>query len=206
MTGRWNKEEYEAQGSPRVNPKVKKAFDPEFVEMALRFVAAGGTEKEFAFIIGTNQDVLREWKKDHPEFKHAVKKAKQLTVARLIGAGIKAAEGYAITDTTVTEQHNVNEDGTIGGLVPGSKVEVKKFNKTIPPDNKLIQFLASAMSRQLGTDDWISKQFTETKVSGQVSHVIDATAIAKQIEAQAGNLRKQVDSTVVQEVIEGEVL
>ena len=195
--GRWTKEQYEEQGAPRINPVVKKAFSPEYVDMALKFVGAGGTEKDFAFVIGTNQDVLREWKKDHPEFKHAIKKAKKLTQSRLIGAGIRAAEGYVINDTTVTEQHEVLADGTIGGLVPGSKVEVKKFTKTIPPDNKLLQFIVSAISRQLGNDDWLNKQFTETKVSGQVDHVIDATAIAKQIEAQAGGLTKKISSNVI---------
>ena len=203
---RWDKEKYIAEGSPRVNPKRAKAFNTEYVEMAEKFIAAGGTEKDFCFIIGTNQDVLRTWKKDHPEIKYAIEKGKQLTLSRLIGSGIKAAEGTVITDTTVTEAHTVNEDGTIGGLVPGSKIEVKKFTKTVPPDARLIQFLASALSRQLGTEDWVSRQFTETKVSGEVKHSIDAASVAKQIEAQAGRLVKKVESRVVQNVIDGEVV
>jgi len=194
---RWTQQQYEDQGSPRVNPHHAKAFDVEYVEFAERFTAAGGTEKELAFILGTNKLNFQTWKKENPDFKTALKKGKQLTLSRLIGAGIQAAQGTVINDTTVTEQHTVLEDGTIGGLVPGSKVEVKKFTKTIPPDNKLIQFLASALSRQLGTDDWISKQFTETKVSGKVEHVIDSAAIQKQIETQAGNLTKKISCDVI---------
>ncbi len=199
---RWDQESYEAEGSPRVNPQYAKAFSTDYVEFAERFTASGGTEKELAFILGTNKLNFQKWKKENPDFKTALKKGKQLTLSRLIGAGIQAAQGTVINDTTVTEQHVVLEDGTIGGLVPGSKVEVKKFTKTIPPDNKLIQFLASALSRQLGTDDWISKQFTETKVSGKVDHVIDATAIAKQIEAQAGNLTKKISSNIIENEVQ----
>ena len=202
---RWDQKGYEEAGSPKINPKEKKGFDTEYAEMAGKLVAAGANQKDLAFVFGTSEGVIREWKRDHKEFKNAINRGKELTLARLIGAGIQSAEGTTVETITVTEKHTVLEDGTIGGLTPGTVVDVKKETKNLPPNEKMIQFLASTLSRQLKIDDWVSKQFTETKVSGEVKHKIDASMVAKQIAAQAGNLTKYVDSTVVQDIIEGEI-
>jgi len=202
---RWDQQGYEEAGSPRVNPKEKKPFSTEYSAMAEKLVASGANQKDLAFVFGTSQDVIREWKRDHPEFKNAVKRGKEITLSRLIGAGIKAAEGATVTTTTYTGTGIVGENGMVEELIPGTEVDVKKEVKEIPPNDKLIQFLANTLSRQLGKEDWVSKQFSETKVSGEVQHKIDASSVQKQIEEQSARLIKHVDSNVIDaEVIDNQ--
>lgn len=199
---RWDREGYEAAGSPRVNPKEKRAYSESYVPLTERLVAAGANQKDLAFVFDTSQNVIREWKRKHPEFKNAIKRGKEVTLSRLIGAGIRSAEGMTITNTITTSQGVVQDDGTVQDLTPGSSVEVRKEVKEIPPNDKILQFLANTLSRQLGKDDWVSKQFSETKVSGEVQHKIDASSVQKQIEEQSARLLKHVDC----EVIDAEVV
>ena len=126
-------------------------------------------------------------------------------MSRLISAGIKAAEGSTVETTTISSKGVVMPDGSIRDI-PGQTVDIKKEVKQIPPNDKLIQFLANTLSRQLGKDDWVTKNFSETKVTGEVQHKIDASAIQKQIEEQFGSPTKYVESRVVQESIPGDVV
>jgi len=195
---RWDKEQYEEAGSPRVNPIVAKEYDPSFVDITARLVASGATEKEVAFILGTSRDNIRAWKRDYPEFKNALLRGKEAILQRVIGAGIKAAEGGWKANTTITGKQVVLADGTLKDWVPGQTVDVKVENKYIPPNHNILMFLANTISKQLGSDDWISKNMSETKVTGEVVHKLDATAIQKQIEEQGAKLIKHVDSEIIE--------
>lgn len=195
---RWeNKEQYEADGSPRLNPHEALQFTTEHAQMAEKLVASGCNLPDLAFIFGTSEWNLKKWKKEHPEFKHAIDRGKQVTLQRLIGAGIKAAEGQTIKTTTITGKGIILADGTVRDLIPGTQVDIKTEIKELPINEKMVQFLANTLSRQLGTEDWVTKNFSETKVSGEVKHKLDASEIQRQIEAQGGRLMKHVESNVI---------
>ena len=196
MCARWTKEEYIAAGSPRVNPHEKKEYLPEYCEIAQNLSASGANQKDLAFHFGTSQDVIREWKKTYPEFKNAINRGKEVILQRLIGAGIRSAEGMTVTTITTTGKGVVSADGTVKELIPGTVVDVKKEVKQIPPNDKSLQFLANTISRQLGSDAWITKNFSETKISGEVKHKLDSSAIQQQIESQSAQLLKAVDAEV----------
>lgn len=197
---RWeDKEAWEKDGKPRINPDHALEFTTEYAQMAEKLVASGATLADLAFVFGTSEwNLKNNWKKKYPEFQQAIDRGKQVTLQRLIGSGIRSAEGQTVTTTTITGKRIVLADGTIKDWVPGQTVDVKTEIKELPPNDKMIMFLANTLSRQLGNEDWITKNFSETKVSGEVKHKLDASEIQKQIEAQGARLIKPVESHVVE--------
>lgn len=196
---RWTQKEYEKQGSPRVNPHKALEFSTEFAKIASNLVACGANYTDIAFILGTSEDNLKKWKREEPEFQEALERGKEITLGRLIGAAIQAAEGEILEETVITGKAVVQPDGTIKDLMPGQSVDVKTTRKKLPKNDRLIQFLANTLSRQLGKDDWVTKNLSETKVSGEVIHKLDSAAIKKQIEDQSAGLTKKITSEVVNE-------
>lgn len=203
MAGFKDSKDFEEQGSPRINPHYAKEFTTEHAQMAEKLVASGCNAGDLAFIFGTSEDNIKKWKRENPEFKQAIERGKEITLARLIGAGIKSAEGQTVKTTTIIGKGIILADGTVRDLIPGTQVDVKTEIKELPVNDRLIQFLANTLSRQLGKDDWVTKNLSETKVTGEVNHKLDASEIMKQIELQGGRLIKQVES---HEVVEGEIV
>jgi predicted transcriptional regulator len=194
----WTKEKYEEEGSPHINPHKALEFSSDFARIASNLVACGANYSDIAFVLGTTEGNLKKWKKEQPEFQEALERGKEITLGRLIGAAIKAAEGDSVEETVITGKAIVQSDGTILDLKPGEEVDVRKTIKKLPPNDRLIQFLANTLSRQLGKDDWVTKNLSETKVSGEVVHKIDSEAVKKQIEAQSVGLTKKISCEVIE--------
>jgi hypothetical protein len=84
--------------------------------------------------------------------------------------------------------------------IPGEKVEVKTYHRVIPPNDRLLIFLVSAMDRQAGKEDWISKQYVDKNVSIDEHKTFSIDAVNDQIDEIAGGRRKVISSQVVMPV------
>ena len=201
-----NKDEYEEAGKPRINPLKAKPYNVEYAEIAQNLAATGATEDDIAFLLGTNLSNLRKWKKDNPDFKRSLKRGKELTQTYLIGKGLKAAGGYTYTDKIIEYVAKIDKNGNVIEVIDngvdggGEKLaKVKEIHKTVPPNEKLLMFLVSALDRQLGRDNWIQKQSIETKIDKTVTHKLDASSISEQIDKLSGNLTKYVEAKEIEQ-------
>jgi len=136
--------------------KKEIKFSTEFASIAEKLSASGASEKDISYILGTSVRGFRKWKKEHPEFKRALRRGKELTQAYLIAQGIKAAAGYDYEETTTKIRLRKNENGEVVEFP-----EVTKYKKHQSTDGKLLMFLVSALDRQLGKNDWIQQHKLE---------------------------------------------
>lgn len=168
-------------------------FSTEFARIAEKLSASGATEKDISYILGTSVRGFRKWKKDHPEFRRALKRGKELTQAYLIAQGIKAASGYDYTEKTVKYKERKNEQGETVSIP-----ETTEYTKHQSPDGKLLIFLVSALDRQLGKNDWMQQHKVEIDENKNLNIKISGQIISKQIDELAGKLsRKLIPSEVV---------
>lgn len=187
-----NTEEYIEKGAYRINPHYAKEYIPEYADIAARMKATGATDKDLAFYFDTSTDRIRQWRKEHPEFSRACKAGRDMTKQYLLKKGMMAAAGYEYTERSVKGNYNVKEDGSLE-LIPGTTVTVTETPKIVPPNDKLLIFMVSAMDRQAGKYDWVSKQYIESKHEETITHKLDASAVADQIDRLAGNYAKRID-------------
>jgi len=174
--------------------KKEIKFSTEFASIAEKLSASGASEKDISYILGTSVRGFRKWKKEHPEFKRALRRGKELTQAYLIAQGIKAAAGYDYEETTTKIRLRKNENGEVVEFP-----EVTKYKKHQSTDGKLLMFLVSALDRQLGKNDWIQQHKLEIDEKKNVNVQISGEIISKQIDELAGRLgRKLIPSEVVE--------
>ena len=170
----------------------KVVYSTEFAQMAEKLSATGATEKDIAYILGTSVRGFRNWKKDHPEFKRALKRGKELTQAYLIAQGIKAATGYDYTEKTTKYRVRKSADGEII-TVP----EITEYIKHQSPDGKLLLFLVSALDKQLGKNDWLQQHKIEVDEKKNINVNISGEIVSKQIDELAGRLSKKLIPSIV---------
>lgn len=171
----------------------KIEYSTDFAQMAEKLSASGASEKDIAYILGTSIRGFRNWKKDHPEFKKALKRGKELTQAYLIAQGIKAASGYDYKERTVKIRKRKGENGEFIDIP-----EIIEYTKHQAPDGKLLMFLVSALDRQLGKNDWMQQHKLEIDEKKNVSVQISGEIVSKQIDELAGKLsRKLIPSEVI---------
>ena len=189
--------DWEAKGGKRINPKHAKEYNTEFAEIAKKLIAAGDTQKDVAFFLGTTVSNLKKWKKTYPEFKRAINKGHELTLTYLMSKGLTQACDRKIKDTTVEYIANVNENGHVVKVVGETRAKIREVERFVPGDNRLLMFLISSLERSLGRDVYINRQFIESKKEETITHKVDAEAVQNQIEKLRGNLTKQVESREV---------
>lgn len=68
-------------------------YRPEFVELVRNLSLLGNTEKEIAKHMGIARSTLSKWKTIYPEFKDALKSAKEVPDAHVLGAIFQSAIG-----------------------------------------------------------------------------------------------------------------
>lgn len=79
------------------NTPVKRGrptlYDPKYCDDIIDFCAKGGFIEEYAHKIGVHVDSFVEWRKVHPEFSSAFKKARQAQLQFLLRESRKGARG-----------------------------------------------------------------------------------------------------------------
>ncbi|MFW9879076.1 MAG: hypothetical protein ACFFG0_38845 [Candidatus Thorarchaeota archaeon] len=183
-------------GAKRINKKVALPFIPEYLPIIQNAKAAGGSDNDIAFLLGTNRTNFNNWKKLYPELKKIRGRGKELTRVQLVGQGLKQASGYTIKDKTI-EYIGIEDEN--GNIVPESKDGKKKYKvkeviKELPGNPQLLMFLLSSLERDLGRDTFINRHFIDKKVEETITHKIDTKSISDQIDRLSGSYTKYVGS------------
>lgn len=179
---RWvGHEEWVNKGAIRINPKRNKPYLPEYAGIAENATASGMNWRDLAFTFGISVDNLKHWKVTEPDFKNALLKGKERVRAKLLRRGMEAAMGYTYEESEVISKGVMGENGE-PKFVEGMPVRVRRVTKHVAPDNRLLMFLVSAIDRQLGKDDWLARQFVESKITKTETRKIDVSEISKQID------------------------
>jgi len=173
-------------------------FSPTFLEMATRLVAAGLTEKDFAYILGTTLARIKYWKRHNPLFKQACENGKQVAKSYLIAQGLKAAAGYSTLEKNIKIKRKVLDDGSVVEYA----AEESHFHKHVKPDSGLLVFMLANISRQLKDEiPWTSQHKIEVDNNKNYNIKVSGKVVSDQIDRLAGAFQPQ---TVVEAEFENE--
>ena len=114
-------------------------YQDDFARMAEIACQEGGfTDKKLALLFNVSKSTINNWKKDHPEFKAALKSGKDVFDSEKVEtAFLKRCLGFRFTEVT-REPAAVQETNPETGLQVGKPrmVVTKKVSKLIVPDGK----------------------------------------------------------------------
>jgi len=172
------------------------AYQENYPEIAARLVAAGFTEEQLAYALGTDLKTLRSWKRKYPLFKQACKHGKETLSRFLIAKGLYEAVGYDYETTRYVRKRLPD------GSITEEKV-VQTHHK--PADHHLLTFFLINIDRQLGNKDWVSAKRLEIDESKKVHIRIDGKLESERIAQFAQKLlkeppRKEVESREIKQV------
>ena len=158
-------------------------FSPRFLDMATRLVAAGLSQKDLAYIIGTTVSRIGYWKKHHRLFRKACDDGKGIAKSYLIAQGLKAAAGYKTIEKNVKIKRKLMSDGSIIEYA----AEESHFIKEVKPDSTLLIFMLANLSRQAKDEiPWTSQHKIEVEGSKTVNIKISGKVATKEIHRLAG--------------------
>ena len=186
--GRWkNHEEWEAEGSPRIQPKQIPPYLPEYAGIVARMLAAGHTHNEIFQVLGITRHGFNVWKANNPDLKQAWLHAKEQIRADLVRSGIEQAKGYTVVDEEITTDGVIGEDG-VPKLTVGVPVRVKRVKKHVQGNSAVLKFILGGLDRQLGGNTW--QEFRT--VENVERHTIDAGEVLQQIDRLSGTKLAQL--------------
>lgn len=171
-------------------------FSPHFLETATRLVAAGLTEKDLAYVLGTTHARIKMWKRKNPLFKQACTNGRQVAKTYLIARGLKAAAGYNTDEVNYKIKRKVLDDGTVVEYA----AEESHFHKHVKPDSTLLVFMLANISRQLKDEvPWQSQHRIDVSEDKKVTINISGKVASEQIDRLAGafNPASIIDAEIV---------
>lgn len=114
------------------------SYNPQFIKMVSRLVAAGHDAADIAFLIGVKKATIEQWKHRYPVFRKAWDEGKKIAGSYLIATGLKLCEGYEIEEETLKLAWNKIEE-------KWENSEKKIVKKYVQPNAALIQFFLSKL-------------------------------------------------------------
>ena len=177
-------------------------FSPKFLEVATRLVAAGLSQKDLAYILGTTPARIQFWRRHNPLFKKACDNGKQMAKSYMIAQGLRAAAGYDYTEKNYKIKRKVMDDGTVVEFA----AEESHFHKHQAPNSNLLIFMLCNMSRQLKDDNpWTPQHRIEVDETKNVNIKISGKVASEQIDRLAGAFMPTINAEVIEKKeIEGD--
>ncbi len=180
----------------RSQPKLPRdaQFSGEYLEIATRLVAAGLTESDLAYVLGTTKARIKFWKRKNPLFKKACTDGKGVAKSYLIAQGLKAAAGYSTEEKNIKMKTRVNKEGVLEEYI----AETSTFIKHVKPDAALLVFMLCNLSRQQKDDvPWQSQHKIEVSEDKKISIKISGKIATEQISKLAGAFLPTIEGEVV---------
>ena len=170
-------------------------FTPRFLDVATRLIAAGLSEKDLAFVLGTTYNRIRYWKRHNPLFKKACDDGKGTAKSYLIAQGLRAAAGYRTVEKNVKIKRKVLDDGTVITYAAEESV----FHREKPADSSLLIFMLCNLSRIAGDEKpWMSQHKIEIDQNKNVNIKISGKVASEQIDRLAGAfMPKEIEAEFV---------
>lgn len=160
--------------------RKRLSYDPRFITMVSRLVAAGHDASDIAFFIGVKNGTIAQWKQRYPAFRKAFEHGKEVAGSYLIERGLKLCEGYETTEETVK---SIKKDGE------WVEIEKRVIKKQVAPNSSLLQyFLAKLVPNVFGEGK------DEPQIKTHVSEVADGIQkLAGKLTEMAGGLHEPQD-------------
>jgi hypothetical protein len=175
--------------------RKRVSYDPKFIKMVSRLVAAGFEPNDLAFFIGVPRNTIDQWKCRYPAFKQAVEHGKTIAGSFLIDKGLKLCDGYDITEEVVKySNESVDSDGHPISDQPVNWVptEKKVTRRHIPPNGALIQFFLAKLIPDMFGNAELTKDTTQTT---RVKDVADGIQkLAGKLSEMAGAVQEPIDA------------
>jgi hypothetical protein len=77
-------------------------YKDEYCEQAKKLCGLGATDAQMADFFKVTEKTFANWKNKHPEFLHALKKAKEISDSRVVRSLFERATGYSHPDSHIT--------------------------------------------------------------------------------------------------------
>lgn len=154
-------------------------YTPELNDVASRLVAAGFSEEDLGYTFGVQKWRIESWKKKYPLFRQACENGKEVEKRKLVAKGLQAAVGYEVT----TSKRKITRDAS-GNI---TKDEETIFSNHVPENHNLLMFILCNISRQLGDNDWKSKNILEVEAKS-LNVQITGQLATEQIQRLAGRI------------------
>ena len=174
--------------APPATKKTKQtrkrlSYDPRFITMVSRLVAAGHDASDIAFFIGVKNGTIAQWKQRYPAFRKAFEHGKEVAGSYLIERGLKLCEGYETTEETIKYQ-KANDEWV--------EVDKRVTKKQVAPNAGLLQyFLAKLVPNIFGDGQESDKPKLQTKVSDVADGI---QKLAGKLTEFAGGLQEPIDT------------
>lgn len=172
----------ETPGTVKTEGGKSRPYDPDLARVAELLVAAGATHKKIAQIFNIPINRLREWKRQHEDFKRALNRGKEETRSTLAFEGLKRAIGYTFEEYGEKPVKIKNSDGQY--IYENHKYT---YSKHQPGDPKLLIFMLECLDRKLGGDTWKTTQKLEIESKTLTGNHLEK-AQSKHITDLAGKL------------------
>jgi len=134
----------------KVGRPSKYALIEERLDEVERLAFCGLTDEQLGYFFGTSKRVIGDYKKEHPEFMHTLKKGKMFADTEIIYSLYKSAKGFEYEEATKEER--LDKDGNVIGTM------TKTITKYYPPN------VTSCIYWLRNRQKWIDKLPEETKV------------------------------------------
>jgi len=189
---------------PKENDSRRTKYKPEYCEIVSRLSACGYTQADVAWILGVSPSTIKAWRDAHEEFKIALTEGKRELKKRLVAEAVKQAIGFDFSERNTKRKKIKDAKGELLKEEELSSV----YDKSVPPDGRMLTFLLCNLDRQLGDNEWQSVRQIEVKKDERVHVQIDGKIASDHIEKLAGKLldRKYVESREVKPELEDEYL
>jgi hypothetical protein len=176
----------ETQGTAKTVEGKYRPYDPDLAKVAELLVAAGATQKKIAQVLSISICELRNWKKEHPEFKAALNRGKEETRSTLAFEGLKRAIGYTFEEYGEKPVKVKNKEGQ--WVYENHRYT---YSKHQPGDPKLLIFMLECLDRKLGGDTWKTMQKLEIESKTLTGNQLEQ-AQSKHINDLAGKIMSLV--------------
>ena len=183
--------------APLATKKTKQtrkrlSYDPRFINLVARLVAAGHEASDIAFFIGVKNGTIAQWKQRYPAFRKAFDQGKKVAGSHLIERGLKQCEGYEVQETTIKYVKPFDCDGH--PIEGGEWIESEKkvVTKNVAPNASLLQFFLAKLVPNIFGEE---AKPAELKRTTHVSEVADGIQkLAGKLTEMAGGLHEPVEA------------
>jgi hypothetical protein len=164
--------------------RKRLSYDPKFIKLVSRLVAAGHDATDIAFLIGVKKGTIEQWKHRYPVFRKAWDDGKKIAGSYLVATGLKLCEGYEISEETIKSSMNkLTEEW--------EETEKKVVKKHIAPNAALIQFFLTKLCPEVFGTEKADQQPQQTKVLDVAQGI---QQLAGKLTQFAGGMQEPVEA------------
>ena len=153
------------------------------LDMITGWAKQGSTDKDMCAMLGVSETIFYKWKREKPQFKHAIKKGKHDSNGEILNSAFKQTTGYFITKQHPMKMKERSFDPVTKISTETEVIEIVEYEEFIPPNPTMTIF----MTKNRLPRDYKDKQVVEHEGELTVKHEgMSDTEIAEKIKELMG--------------------